>query len=95
MAGGIRHKATCLGLSPSRRANTDTCADYLIANPKYLDYAGATKRLACSGFQKLLEQSFEIGEGWVTLRSFVEEEHSPGGLTEAGQAVFDEACSEP
>ncbi|MDA8313595.1 MAG: ISKra4 family transposase [Actinomycetota bacterium] len=41
VAGSIRRKATCLGLSPSRRANADACAGYLIAKAKYLDYAGA------------------------------------------------------
>ncbi len=46
----------------------------------------------CSGFQKLLDQNFEIGELWLTLRSFVEEKDSPGGLTDVGQAVYDEAC---
>lgn len=46
----------------------------------------------CSGFQRLLEDNFEIGELWLTLRSFVEEKDEPGGLTEAGQAVYDEAC---
>lgn len=41
VAGSIRRKATCLGLSPSRRANADACAGYLIAKSRYLDYAGA------------------------------------------------------
>jgi hypothetical protein len=41
VAGSIRRKATCLGLSPSRRANADACARYLIAKSKYLDYASA------------------------------------------------------
>ena len=35
---------TCLGLSRSRRANADACADYLIAKSKYLDYAGALRK---------------------------------------------------
>ena len=41
VAGAIRRKATCLGLSPSRRAKADACAKYLLAKTKYLDYAGA------------------------------------------------------
>ena len=44
VAGAIRRKATCLGLSPSRRANADACAEYLIAKSKYLDYAGALRK---------------------------------------------------
>ena len=39
----------------------------------------------CSGFQKLLDQNFEIGELWLTLRSFVEEKDSPGGLTDVAR----------
>ena len=41
VAGPLQRKATCLGLSPSRRANADACAGYLIAKSRYLDYAGA------------------------------------------------------
>jgi hypothetical protein len=41
VAGAIRRKATCLGLDPSRRANADACADYLLAKSEYLDYANA------------------------------------------------------
>ena len=44
VAGAIRRKATCLGLEPSRRANADTCADYLLAKSKFLDYAAALKK---------------------------------------------------
>jgi hypothetical protein len=44
VAGAIRRKATCLGLEPSRRANADTCADYLLAKSKYLDYATALQK---------------------------------------------------
>ena len=47
VAGAIRRKATCLGLEPSRRANADACADYLLAKSHYLDYANAlAKRVA-------------------------------------------------
>jgi hypothetical protein len=44
VAGAIRRKATCLGLEPSRRANADTCAHYLLAKSKYLDYAAALQK---------------------------------------------------
>ena len=44
VAGSIRRKATCLGLSPSRRANADACAGYLIAKSKYLNYADALRK---------------------------------------------------
>lgn len=45
----------------------------------------------CSGFSRLIE-AIDVDELWITLRSFVEEKDKPGGLTEAGQAVYDEAC---
>lgn len=45
----------------------------------------------CSGFSKLNEQQVRIGELWITLRSFVEDADNEE-LTEAGQAVYDEAC---
>jgi len=44
VAGSIRRKATCLGLSPSRRANADACADYLVAKAPYLDYVNALRK---------------------------------------------------
>ena len=44
VAGAIRCKATCLGLSRSRRANADACADYLVAKSKYLDYVSARRK---------------------------------------------------
>ena len=44
VAGAIRRKATRLGLEPSRRANADTCADYLLAKSKFLDYAAALQK---------------------------------------------------
>jgi hypothetical protein len=44
VAGAIRRKATCLGLEPSRRANADACADYLLAKSEYLDYANALEK---------------------------------------------------
>lgn len=43
----------------------------------------------CSGFERLIEEVV-VEELWVTLRSFVEVDGD--GLTEAGQAVYDEAC---
>lgn len=46
----------------------------------------------CSGFPKMLEQEFEIGEMWITLRSFVEHKADSGGLTDAAEAVYGEAC---
>lgn len=45
----------------------------------------------CSGFSRLIEE-IEVCELWITLRSFVEEKDQPGGLTDVGQAVYDEAC---
>lgn len=44
----------------------------------------------CTGFERLNDE-VAIGELWITLRSFVEEKDEPGGLTAAGQAVYDEA----
>ena len=43
----------------------------------------------CSGFERLIEE-VSVAELWVTLRSFVEVDED--GLTEVGQAVYDEAC---
>lgn len=43
----------------------------------------------CSGFERLIEE-VSVEELWVTLRSFVEVDED--GLTEVGQAVYDEAC---
>lgn len=44
----------------------------------------------CSGFAKLHDE-IKVGELWVTLRSFVEDAENED-LTEAGQAVYKEAC---
>jgi len=41
VAGSIRRKATCLRLDATKRANADTCADYLLAKRPYLDYPTA------------------------------------------------------
>lgn len=43
----------------------------------------------CSGFERLIEEVV-LDELWVTLRTFIEVDDD--GLTEAGQAVYDEAC---
>jgi hypothetical protein len=43
VAASIRRKATCLGLDARRRANADTCADYLLAKRDYLDYPRALR----------------------------------------------------
>lgn len=43
----------------------------------------------CSGFEDLIEE-VSVEELWVTLRSFVEVDGD--GLTDVGQAVYDEAC---
>lgn len=43
----------------------------------------------CSGFERLIDEVV-VEELWVTLRSFIEVDED--GLTEAGQAVYDEAC---
>ncbi len=43
----------------------------------------------CSGFERLIDEVL-VEELWVTLRSFVEVDED--GLTEVGQAVYDEAC---
>ena len=43
----------------------------------------------CSGFERLIEEA-AVDELWVTLRTFVELDDE--GLTEAGQAVYDETC---
>jgi beta-lactamase superfamily II metal-dependent hydrolase len=45
----------------------------------------------CSGFARLIE-TIQVDELWITLRSFVEQKDEPGGLTDPGQAVYDEAC---
>jgi beta-lactamase superfamily II metal-dependent hydrolase len=44
----------------------------------------------CAGFDELLE-ACQVQELWVTLRSFVEDKDEEG-LTEAGEAVYKEAC---
>ena len=41
VAASIRRKATRRGLTPSRRANADTCANYLLRKRAYLDYSAA------------------------------------------------------
>jgi hypothetical protein len=41
VAGAIRRKATCLGLDKTKRANADSCADYLLHKGPYLDYPAA------------------------------------------------------
>jgi len=41
VAASIRRKATCLRLTPTKRANADTCADYLLRKRPYLDYPTA------------------------------------------------------
>jgi hypothetical protein len=41
VAASIRRKATTLGLDAGRRANADTCADYLLRKRSYLDYPRA------------------------------------------------------
>jgi beta-lactamase superfamily II metal-dependent hydrolase len=45
----------------------------------------------CSGFARLID-AIDVDELWITLRSFVEEKDEPGGLTDAGKAVYEEAC---
>lgn len=44
----------------------------------------------CSGFPRLLDE-VNVCEIWITLRSFIEHKNGEG-LTDAGQAVYDEAC---
>ena len=41
VAASIRRKATCRHLAPTKRANADTCADYLLRKRPYLDYPTA------------------------------------------------------
>jgi hypothetical protein len=41
VAASIRRKATCLGLDPTRRANADKCATYLLNKRQHLDYPTA------------------------------------------------------
>jgi hypothetical protein len=41
VAGAIKRKATNLGLEPKDRKNADTCAAYLLAKARYLDYPKA------------------------------------------------------
>ena len=41
VAASVRRKATCLRLDAAKRANADTCADYLLAKRPYLDYPTA------------------------------------------------------
>lgn len=41
VAGAIKRKATNLGLEPKDRKNADTCAGYLLAKARYLDYPKA------------------------------------------------------
>jgi beta-lactamase superfamily II metal-dependent hydrolase len=45
----------------------------------------------CSGFSRLIED-IDVDELWITLRSFIENKDDEGGLTDSGQAVYDEAC---
>lgn len=44
VAGAVRRKATCLGLDDDERKGADKCADYLIKQRPYLDYATALDR---------------------------------------------------
>lgn len=44
VAAAIRRKATYHRLDPTRRANADTCADYLLHKQAYLDYPTALAR---------------------------------------------------
>jgi hypothetical protein len=44
VAGGIRRKATCLGLSDAERKGVDACAKYLINKRPYIDYSDALRR---------------------------------------------------
>jgi hypothetical protein len=53
VAAAIRRKATSHGLKGARRANADTCADYLIRKRPYLDYPTA------------LEQGWPIATGVI------------------------------
>jgi len=41
VAAAIRRKATYHGLDPGKRKNADTCANYLLAKKKHLDYPTA------------------------------------------------------
>ena len=41
VAAAIRRKTTRLGLENAKRTNADTCADYLLAKRRYLDYPTA------------------------------------------------------
>lgn len=43
----------------------------------------------CSGFERLIDE-VDVDELWVTLRTFVEV--GDDGLTEVGEAVYDEVC---
>ena len=44
VAASIRRKATCWHLEPSKRANADTCANYLLRKRPYLDYPTALEK---------------------------------------------------
>lgn len=44
VAASVRRKATCLRLDPAKRANADTCADYLLRKRPYLDYPTALQK---------------------------------------------------
>jgi hypothetical protein len=44
VAGSITRKATRLGLDKDQREDADTCAKYLLAKSKYLDYATALEK---------------------------------------------------
>lgn len=44
VAASVRRKATCCRLDRAKRANADTCANYLLAKRPYLDYPTALQK---------------------------------------------------
>jgi hypothetical protein len=44
VAASIRRKATCCRIEGAKRANADTCADYLLRKRSYLDYPTALEK---------------------------------------------------
>jgi len=81
VAGAIKRKATNLGLGPKDRKSADTCARYLLAKARYLDYP------------KALANGWPVGTGVIegAVRYLVKDRMSVTGArwsTEGAEAVL-------
>ena len=81
VAGAIKRKATKLGLEPKDRKNANTCASYLLAKARYLDYP------------KVLENGWPVATGVIegAVRYLVKDRMSVTGArwsVEGAEAVL-------